>query len=394
MEEFDMTAKTLFGLEEVLAGELSALGASDVTPGRRMVSFRGDKSLMYRANYCLRTALRILKPIASFRVLDAEEVYEAVKTIEWEQYMTAAMTFAIDSVVNSEVFTHSMYVTYRVKDGIADYFNEKYGVRPSVRVNNPSIYINVHISHDICTVSLDSSGESLHRRGYRVTQGEAPLSEVLAAGMLLLSGWDGKTPFIDPMCGSGTLLIEAALIALNISPGVYRKEYAYERWLDYDAELFGEISEDDSGEREFCYKCYGSDVSPLAIERSKQNIASASLSKYIELKCMNFNKYNEAPEPSGLLVTNPPYGQRISPKDLNGLYSMIGERLKHVFTGYEAWIISSREDCFDSIGLHPKRKLQLMNGELQCSYRCYEMFAGKRDAERIKKSGVRAVTPK
>ncbi|MDR2968546.1 MAG: THUMP domain-containing protein [Tannerellaceae bacterium] len=372
---FEMVAKTLHGLEDVLAEELIALGADNVEKGRRMVSFTGNKELLYKANFYCRTALRILKPIYHFKAKDADTVYNEVKKVEWEKYLTPETTFAIDSVIFSEDFNHSKFVAYRTKDAIVDYFMEKIQKRPSVRVNNPDLYINIHISHNDCTLSIDSSGESLHKRGYRVEQTEAPLNEVLAAGMILMAGWRGESNFVDPMCGSGTLLIEAVMIALNIAPGIHRKEFAFEKWIDFDRELFDRIYNDESLERNFEYKCYGSDVSPAAIEIAQKNVQSAGLSKYVELKVLPFQKYEEVPTP-GILLTNPPYGERISSRDLDGLYSMIGERLKHVFMGYNAWILSSNEKCLEKIGLRPSVKVKLMNGSLECEYRCYEMFDG------------------
>lgn len=371
-----MVAKTLQGLEEILAAELKSLGAGNLRTGRRMVSFTGNKELLYRANFCCRTALRILKPIYNFKAKNADTVYDEVKKMEWINYLSPEKTFAIDSVIYSEDFTHSKFVAYRTKDAIVDYFMEKFQKRPSVRVNNPDIYINIHVSHNDCTISIDSSGESLHKRGYRTDQAKAPLNEVLAAGMILKTGWKGDSHFVDPMCGSGTLLIEAAMIALNISPGVHRREYAFEKWIDFDRELFDMIYNDESQEREFKYKCYGFDISPAAIEAAGNNVRNAGLTKYIELKTQPFQQFTEAPRP-GILVTNPPYGERISLKDMLGLYSMIGERLKHVFTGYRAWIISYKDECFDKIGLRPNEKMKLMNGSLECEYRCYELFEGK-----------------
>ena len=371
-----MVAKTLYGLEDVLANELTALGAKEVKTGRRMVSFSGDKAMLYKANFHCRTAMRILKPIAVFQAENADDVYHGVKNIEWDLFLAAEQTFAVDAVVNSDRFNHSKFVAYRTKDAIADYFYDKQQKRPSVRMNNPDFYIHVHISHNDCTVSLDSSGESLHKRGYRVSQVDAPLNEVLAAGMILQTGWHGESNFIDPMCGSGTLLIEAAMIAMNIGPGVFRAEYAFERWPDFDSDLFDEISSDDSAERPFNFKCYGSDISPKAIEKAMKNVCNTSLEKYIELKVMPFQQYEQPPKP-GILVMNPPYGERISTKDITDLYAMIGERLKHVFAGFNAWIISYKEECFDQIGLRPKRRMRLMNGELECEYRCYELFEGK-----------------
>ena len=374
-EQFDLVAKTLYGLEDVLADELRALGAEGVETGRRMVAFRGDKAMLYKANFHCRTALRILKPVARFRAENADEVYEAVKAVEWERYLSPERTFAVDAVIYSENFRHSKFVAYRTKDAIADRFKERTGQRPSVRLSNPDMAIHIHISHNDCTLALDSSGESLHRRGYRVEQGEAPLNEVLAAGMILLTGWRGESHFVDPMCGSGTLLIEAAMIALNIPPGVYRKGFAFERWPDFDRELFESIYNDDSGERDFEFLCHGADISADAIRRTERNVRSAGLSRYITLRTMPFQQFMRAPQPA-ILVTNPPYGERIAMDNVAELYGMIGERLKHVFMGCQAWILSYRDECFDHIGLRPNAKLQLMNGELTCEYRGYELFAG------------------
>ncbi len=374
--EFPMVAKTLYGLEDVLANEIITLGANNVEIGRRMVSFTGNKELLYKANFCLRTALKVLKPIADFKAQSSDEVYEKVKKIDWTKYLKDKKTFAVDAVVHSEIFTHSKFVAYRTKDAIMDFFDEMNEARPSVRVTNPDVQIHIHISHKDCTISLDSSGESLHKRGYRVDQTEAPLNEVLAAGMLLRAGWDGQCNFIDPMCGSGTLLIEAALIALNIPPGIFRDKFAFERWDDFNEELFQSITEDDSIEREFNYKIYGSDISAKAISIAAKNVKNAGLTKYIELEIKPFQQYTNAPE-KGMIVTNPPYGERLNTRDLMALYSMMGERMKHVFPGYDIWILSSNKEGFDNIGLKPSVKIKLINGALDCEFRKYEVFSGK-----------------
>jgi len=373
---YEMIAKTLYGLEDVLAEELIALGANDVELGRRAVSFTGDKELMYRANLHCRTALRILKPIYTFKAESTDEVYMKIKEFAWENYIDIKQTFSLDAVVFSDNFKHSKFLTYRVKDGIVDYFTEKFEKRPSVRLTNPDIAINVHVANDRCTISLDSSGESLHKRGYRQEQTEAPISEVLAAGMILKTGWRGECPLVDPMCGSGTILIEAAMIALNIPPGIHRKEFAFEKWPDFDEELFDQVYNDDSREKEFDFKIYGSDVSPNAISIAEANIKRAGLGKYIVLRTQPFQQITTPPE-NGILITNPPYGERISTRDLLGLYEMIGERLKHVFTGYQAWILSYREECFEKIGLKPSARIPLLNGTLECEFRRYDIFAGK-----------------
>ena len=285
-------------------------------------------------------------------------------------------TFAIDAVVFSEEFRHSKFVSYKVKDAIVDYFREKTGKRPSVRINNPDVLLNIHIAQTTCTLSLDSSGESLHRRGYRQEAVEAPLNEVLAAGMILMTGWRGECDLIDPMCGSGTIPVEAALIAKNIAPGVFRKGFAFEKWVDFDADMFDEIYNDDSQEREFTHKIYGYDNNPKANEIATHNIKAAGVSKDIVLKLQPFQQF-EQPKEKSIIITNPPYGERISTNDLLGLYQMIGERLKHAFVGNEAWVLSYREECFDQIGLKASQKVPLFNGPLECEFRKYEIFDGK-----------------
>ena len=309
-QSFEMIAKTFQGLEEVLAQELTALGANEIEIGRRMVSFSGDKEMMYKANFCLRTAIRILKPIKHFTAKDADEVYEQIKAIRWEDYLDTDKTFAVDAVVFSEEFRHSKFVSYKVKDAIVDYFREKTGERPGVRVNKPDVLLNIHIAETKCTLSLDSSGESLHRRGYRQEAVEAPLNEVLAAGMILMTGWRGECDLIDPMCGSGTIPIEAALIARNIAPGVFRKEFAFEKWVDFDQELFDTIYNDDSQEREFTHKIYGYDNSPKANEIATHNIKAAGVSKDVVLKLQPFQQF-EQPAEKSIIITNPPFsGQK------------------------------------------------------------------------------------
>ena len=375
-QEFEMIAKTFMGLEPVLANELTQLGAKNVQVGRRMVSFTGDKEMMYRANFQLHTAIRILKPIKHFKALSADDVYEGVKDIDWTEYLALDKTFAVDSVVFSEEFRHSKFVAYKVKDAIVDQFREKTGNRPNISVSNPDMRLHIHIAEDQCTLCLDSSGESLHRRGYRQESVEAPLNEVLAAGMILMTGWRGETDFIDPMCGSGTLLIEAALIARNMAPGLFRKEFAFEKWPDFDPDLFDEIYNDDSNEREFTHHIYGYDVDIKAVNTARLNVKAAGLTSDITIDEQDFKNFTQ-PKEKSIMVTNPPYGERISTSDLLGTYKMIGERLKHQFTGNEAWVLSYREECFTQIGLKPSIKIPLFNGSLECEFRKYQMFDGK-----------------
>ena len=361
MNEFELIAKTFMGLEPVLAKELIQMGANNVQTGRRMVSFTGDKEMMYRANFQLHTAIRILKPISHFKARSADDVYNEVKKIDWSKIIEKGKTFSVDSVVYSEEFRNSRFVTYKVKDAIVDQFRENTGTRPNISVSNPDIRLNIHIAEDNATLSLDSSGESLHRRGYRQESVEAPLNEVLAAGMILMTGWNGDCDFIDPMCGSGTLLIEAALIAHNMSPGIFRKEFAFEKWSDFDKDMFDRIYNDDSQEREFKHHIYGYDIDIKAVNTARLNVRAAGLTNDITVSEADFANFKK-PQNKSIIVTNPPYGERISTPNLLATYRMIGERLKHEFTDNEAWVLSYREECFDQIGLKPSIKIPVYNG--------------------------------
>lgn len=378
MESFELIAKTFQGLEEVLAQELTELGADEVQIGRRMVSFRGNKEMMYRANFCLRTAVRVLKPIKHFRAQDADEVYKAVRAIDWSEYLDIDTTFSVDSVVFSQEFRHSKFVAYKVKDAIVDYFRETTGQRPNIRISNPDIRLNIHIAEEQCTLSLDSSGDSLHLRGYRTGQGDAPINEVLAAGLIKLTGWQGDTDFIDPFCGSGTILVEAALMARNIYPGIFRKSFGFEKWKDFDADLLDRIYNDDSEEREFTHRIYGYDLNLRAVGIARDNAKSAGVGDIVTVEQRDIQHFAK-PEAPAIIVTNPPYGERITSPDLLGLYRTFGERLKHDFPGGEAWVISYKEECFASMGLRPSFKVPLYNGSLDCEFRKYQLFEGKLD---------------
>ena len=412
---FKMVAKTFKGLEEVLAEELIELGANEVQLERRAVSFKGDKAMLYRANLCLRTALRVLVPVRveSLKIKvdrsrkvesrktkteskkPEDQVYEIAKSVKWERYMAEDSTFAIDATVYSDSLRNSRFVTYRVKDAIADYWTEKTGKRPNVNTEDPDGRINVHIANEQVTLSLDSSGESLHKRGYRVATTEAPISEVLAAGMLLMAGWKGQCDLYDPMCGSGTIPIEAALIARNIAPGVFRKAFAFEKWPNFDEELWSEIYNDDSKERDFTHKIFGSDASFYAVQQATKNVKSAGVQKDVELRQIRLEELKVESlelkevesrktaslkvESEKIVMINPPYGERLaSNKDMEELYGKIGTALKHQFTGATAWIISSNEAAMKCIGLKPSKKMRLLNGELDCQFNKYELFAGKR----------------
>ena len=376
-----MLAKTFKGLEQVLASELIELGANNIQIQRRAVSFTGDKRMLYAANFCLRTASRILVPIATFKAKTADDIYDHVKQVDWAQYMTTKTTFQIDATVYSDLFRHSQFITYRVKDAVVDWWMEHSGVRPSVQLTNPDLYLNVHIAGDIVTLSLDSSGESLHKRGYRVANTQAPINEALAAGMLLLAGWHGQSDFYDPMCGSGTLLIEAALIARNIAPGIYRKGFAFEKWASFDADLFEDVYNDDSRERDFHHKIYGSDAGFYAVQTAQKNIQSANLQRDIEVKQIRIEELRLADKNTDgvLVMMNPPYGERLSQdKNVLRLYQDMGTALKHQFNGATAWIISSNEEALKCVGLRPAKRVRLVNGDLDCMFNQYELFKGDR----------------
>ena len=383
-----LLAKTFKGLEDVLAQELTELGANDIQKERRAVSFTGDKAMLYRANLCLRTASRVLVPIATFRAKDADAVYEQAKSIDWSEYMTAKTTFAIDATVYSETFRHSKYVTYRVKDAIADYWMARENQRPSVKVTDPDLSLNVHIANETVTISLDSSGESLHKRGYRAANTEAPINEALAAGMILMTGWRGESDFYDPMCGSGTLLIEAALIAQNIAPGIFRKGFAFEKWRDFDADLFAAIYNDDSRERAFEHHIYGSDAGYYAVQTALKNVQSANQQRFISVRQIRLEEIKQPfgvqssssegdPKALPIVMMNPPYGERLAQdKNVLQLYQAIGTTLKHQFAGATAWIISSNEEALKCVGLKPSQKVHLLNGELDCLFCRYDLFVG------------------
>ena len=377
-ESFELIAKTFQGLEEVLAQELIELGANDVQIGRRMVSFSGNQEMMYRANFCLRTAVRILKPISHFRARNADEVYKAVKEIEWKDILDLDTSFVVDTTVYSTEFRNSKFVAYKVKDAIVDYFMEREGKRPNISVANPDLRLNIHIAEENCTLSLDSSGESLHLRGYRTATVEAPINEVLAAALIKMSGWKFDCDLIDPFCGSGTILVEAALMARNIYPGVFRQKFGFENWKDFNPELLSSIFEDDSNERTFEHRIVGSDINLRAVEAALANAKAAGVADLITVEQREIRDFKK-PEMPAVLITNPPYGERLRPEDLSDIYRTLGEKLKREFQGGEAWIISSREELFDSMRLRPSFKVPLQNGSLDCELRKYVTFEGKLD---------------
>ncbi|MEO5585869.1 MAG: THUMP domain-containing protein [Flavobacteriales bacterium] len=377
--EFRMTAQTMYGLEPVLAEELLRLGAKEVEKHNRVVAFTGDLGFLYKANLCLRTALRVLIPIDDFEVRNEQDIYAGIKKIPWEVYLGADDTFAFTAKLNSERFGHSQYVALLAKDALADRFREKTGKRPSVDAEDPALRIRLFITGDHCTVSLDSSGDSLYKRGYREQTNLAPLNEVLAAGMILLSGWDRMSNFVDPMCGSGTLLIEAALIAANIPPGAYRKGFGFQRWNDFDAELWAKVHagamERITGNRPLIL---GGEISKNVARKAETNIAIADLKEEIEVRNVAFEDL-EAPAGRGIVIINPPYGERMDEDvDINGLYKMMGDTLKKNWAGYDAWVLTSNMEAAKYIKLTPRPKIRLFNGALDCRFLRYELYEGSR----------------
>ena len=375
-------AKTLFGLEKVLSEELISMGADKVQVANRAVIFEGDKSLLYRVNYCVRTALSILMPVADFRIRSKDDLYKNGSKIEWDRFMDPDDTFSIVPVINSPHFSHSGYAGLILKDAIADSFREKTGRRPSVDTSNPRILINLHISNDFVTVSLDSSVVPLFKRGYRLEQSVAPLNEVLAAGILLLSRWKASASLTDPMCGSGTIPIEAGLIACKIPPGKFRHFFGFQRWKDFDEELFEKIKLESNSQTEPTpVKIFGSDISEQALEYARTNVERAGLSDVIILEKSDFKDLRSVDD-HGFVFLNPPYGQRIQPEEIDQLYSMIGTTLKHKFSGTTAWLITSNKESLKHIGLKPKEKLTLFNGALECILLNYEMYQGTKKPEK------------
>ncbi|CAM1366364.1 DNA methylase [Tenacibaculum soleae] len=382
-KDFKMTAITMAGLEGVLVDELRKLGAQDVKEGIRNVSFKGDTGFMYKANIALRTAIRILKPIKKSKIFDEEDLYEAIQRVKWDKYIDVDGTFAIGAVVNSKNFTtNSHYISLKSKDAIADYFMHKYKKRPNVDLKYPDVKIHIHIHKEWLTISLDSSGDSLHKRGYRSATNIAPINEVLAAGLVMLSGYKGEENFIDPMCGSGTILIEAAMIANNIPANINRKHFAFENWKDYDEELYFVIQ--DALLKKITsshFKIMGFDKAPSAVSKAKQNIVNANLDEFIGVHHVNF--FNSKKEVFGktTILFNPPYGERLN-IDVNEFYTKIGDTLKHNYHGSTAWLITSDMQALKNVGLRTSKRIPLKNADLDCRFVKYELYEG---SKRIKK---------
>ncbi|MDT0643310.1 THUMP domain-containing protein [Zunongwangia sp. F363] len=375
---FKMIAKTMFGFEPILAKELMALGAMDVKEGTRNVSFVGDNGFMYKANLCLRTAIKILKPYKSFKIYSEEDLYKSIYALPWEDFMDVNDTLAVDATVHSDTFTHSKYISLKTKDAIVDRFRDKFGKRPDVDLDFPTLRLNIHIEKNTCNVSFDSSGQSLHKRGYKTATNIAPINEVLAAGMLLHSGWNGQSDFLDPMCGSGTILIEAAMIACNIPPNLNRKEFAFERWKDWDPDLFEKIEASVMKKiRDFHFTLKGYDTSPSAVHKAIDNVKNANLSEFIKIERQDFFESEKENERHLHMVFNPPYGERLE-IDMPKFYKRIGDTLKQSYPGTQAWFITSNLEAVKNVGLRPSRKIKMYNGALESRLLKYEIYEGSK----------------
>jgi len=374
-EKFEIIAKTFYGFEDTLSNEINQLGGEIIEKANRAVIFKGDTQMLYSANYFLRTALSILKPISKFEANDENELYKKAYEIKWEDFFNIKNTFSVETTVNSSVFRHSQYAGLKIKDAIVDRFRSKFNKRPFIDTENPDILINLHISERKITISFNSSGEPLFKRGYRIAATEAPLNEVLAAGLVMLSGWDKRVPLIDPMCGSGTILIEAALIAMNIPPGIIRKKFGFESWPDFDQKLFDKITKEESNDsnNQEKIKLIGIDINKNAIIKAKKNVSNIFLSNYINLINDDFFNYQNNFS-NGIIIVNPPYGIRIGKENINDFYKEIGNKLKRNFVGFDAWIISANLEAIKRIGLHPSKKIKLYNGSQLCLFNKYEIY--------------------
>lgn len=377
-QNFKMIAKTFYGFENILCDELLKLGAQKITKGLRSVSFYGDTGFMYKSNLSLRTALKILKPIKEFKFNNLDAYYESIKSIEWEKYMDIDSSFSINSVVfHSKIFNNSKFTSLKAKDAIVDRFRFLYGRRPNVNTLNPDIKIEIHVNKSFCTISLDSSGESLHKRGYKKYNSTAPINEVLAAGIILMSGWDGKSDFFDVMCGTGTILIEAAMIAKNIAPNLNRPSFAFEKWKDWNETLYETIEDSvKSKEIDYKFKIIGFDISNSMVKKAKKNIEISEI-EIIEIYKKDFFESKKYSDVESILFINPPYNKRI-PIDINLFYKKIGDTLKNNYDKTSAWIITANMEAIKSIGLKSSTSIKLFNAQLESRLLNYNIYSGSK----------------
>lgn len=386
--DFEMKATTFFGLEEVLQKEILQLGGKNIQAFKRGVSFEGDLGFLYKANLCLRTALKVIIPIHSFKASDNESFYTGIKEIQWEKFISYTESIKIECVVNSDFFEHSLFMAQKAKDGIVDRFRDRYGKRPDVDLIHPSLRIYIHIFKDEVSVNIDSSGELLYKRGYRTDTNKAPINEILAAGLVMLSGWQPHKQLIDGMCGSGTIAIEAALWANNIPPGIFRQEFAFMRWKNYDAKLFELITESSLNKiKEQELDIVANEIFEPTVKKMMNNLKNAKLQDIIKVSNKNFFELT-TDRKNGFIILNPPYGERIEKQEIAAFYKQIGDKLKKDFAGFTCWIITSSAEGFKNIGLRPTRKITLFNGSLECKYLKYEMYEGSKKDQYLKKENL------
>jgi putative N6-adenine-specific DNA methylase len=365
------------GLEPILAQELVALGASSITPGRGGVAFEGGQALVYQANLWLRTAVRVLQPVLEADVRSTDELYDSVRSVDWSAYMTPDHTLAVDCNVRNSSITHSQYAARRVKDAICDQFRERVGRRPSVDTERPGIGINLHIAHDHAILSLDSSWDSLHKRGYRPVQTRAPLNEALAAGLLLHLGYDGSVPLYDPMCGSGTFAIEGAWIALHRPPGLTRKWFGFYGWLDFDKSLWSAIRDEARRGVRTTLPCPigGSDVRTDAFEFARGNARTAGVGNLLNFNRQDLKQARPPAGPPGLLISNPPYGERLGEeKELEPLYRSLGDTFAARWPCWKLALFTANDRLARKVGLLARRSTPFFNGSLMC--KLWEFEAG------------------
>jgi len=377
MPELEFVATSFKGLEKVLENEIRNLGGSNIRAQRRAVSFTGSYALMYRMNFALRTAIRVLYKLRSFRMRNDQDFYEGIYRLPWENFVDHQRTIAVKAVGRSPLFNNSHYVALKAKDAIVDRVRDKTGKRPSVDAVEPDIPVHIHINNQFVDISLDSSGDPLFKRGYRMDGFEAPLNEALAAGLIMLSGWNGQNNFIDPMCGSGTLSIEAAMIARGIPPGVFRSSFAFRNWNDFDEPLYNRVVDELMVSRDFHHKIIASDIAAGAFRAASKNIKQALLEDMIQLSVKDFFE-KPVKTGEGTVILNPPYGERIKRSNMNSFYQKMGDRFKNHYQGHDVWVLSANLDAMKYIGLKPSAKYSLLNGKLDCLYNKYEIFSGKR----------------
>lgn len=374
----EILIKTLHGLEEILAREVTDLGGESVKILKRSVSCKGDLEFLYKANLNLRTAQKILLPIYKFTARNEQQLYNEVYKNDWSAYLKLNQTFAIDNTIFSEYFRHSKYAALKTKDAIVDQFRKKHGKRPSVDINKPDIQFDLHAYKDQFTISIDSSGDTLNRRGYRGPGHKAPLNEVLAAGLLLLAGWDKSIPLVDPMCGTGTILIEAAMMGQNIAPQLYRSDFGFKNWSNYQPTIWNRVlAEARAAVKKSDLSISGGDIDPEAVLNANKSLRQLKLQNVVNIQQIPLEEHHPK-DPGGMLISNPPYGERIG-EDMNTFYKTIGDTLKNNFIGYDAWLLSSNMEAFKHVRLRASKKIVLFNGALECKFQKYEMYKGSKE---------------